>query len=100
MCLSRKTITLEVESDGQEVLVRSYHAMVLEMSDLARTAPEGRVIDQLEDAVIEKGRDILRGTLERAVQERIDDAEKKGLRSGTAHVDRNARPAARRRGNS
>jgi hypothetical protein len=94
MTLSRKTITLEVDNDGQEALVRSYHAMLLEMSDLARTAPAGRVIDQLEDAVLEKGRETLRATLEHSVQERIDAAEKKVRRSGSARAVRNAKTAA------
>lgn len=97
---SRKTITLEVESDAQEALVRSYHALLLEMSELSLKAPSGRVIDELEDVAVEKGRDVLRATLEQAVQERIDEAEKKGLRCGTVHVVRSERIVARRRGSS
>lgn len=97
---SRKTITLEIESDAQEALVRSYHALLLEMSELSLKAPAGRVIDELENVAVEKGRDVLRATLEQAVQERIDDAEKKGLPCGTVHAARSARIAARRRGSS
>ncbi len=97
---SRKTITLEVENDAQEALVRSYHALLSEMSELSLKAPQGRVIDELENVAVEKGRDVLRATLEQAVQERIDHAEKKGLPCDTVHVARNAKTAARRRASS
>lgn len=97
---SRKAITLEVESDAQEALVRSYHALLLEMSELSLKAPAGRVIDELEDVAVEKGRDVLRATLEQAVQERIDAAEKKGLRCDPVHAVRRGRIAAGRRGTS
>jgi hypothetical protein len=93
--MSRKTITLEVDNDGQEALLRSYHAFVLEMSDLAQAAPAGRVLDQLEDMALAKGRETLRATLEVAVQERIHTAEKKGRRYGSARVVRSAKTAAR-----
>ena len=92
--MSRKTITLEIDNDGQEALLRSYHALVMEMSDLALSAPAGRVLDQLEDVAVEKGRDTLRATLEQAVQTRIDAAEKKGRRYGSARVVRSAKTAA------
>jgi phage terminase Nu1 subunit (DNA packaging protein) len=77
--MSRKTITLEVDNQAQEELIRRYHALVQEMSDLARSAPDGRVLDMLEEVAVEKGRDTLRATLEQAVQQRIDASEKKGL---------------------
>jgi hypothetical protein len=93
--MSRKTIMLEVDNDGQEALLRSYHAFVLEMSDLAQAAPAGRVLDDLEEMALEKGRQTLRATLEQTVQERIDAAEKKGRRCGSAHAVRNAKTAAR-----
>lgn len=76
--MSRKTIPLEVDCPTQEELIRSYHALAMELNDLARTAPDGVVIDQLEDLVIERGRETLRASLQQAVQKRIDDAEKKG----------------------
>ena len=95
--MSRKTITLEIDHDGQEALLRSYHALLLEMSDLALSAPAGKVLDQLEDVAVEKGRETLRATLEQAVQTRIDAAEKKGRRCGSAPVVRSARTAAPQR---
>jgi hypothetical protein len=95
--MSRKTITLEVDNDGQEALVRSYHALVLEMGDLAQSAPSGKVLEQLEELAVEKGRETLRATLKQAVQARVDAAEKKGRHCGSARVVRSARTVAPRR---
>ncbi len=98
--MSRKTITLEVDNDTQADLIRRYHALVQEMSDLALSAPHGRVIDLLEEVAVEKGRDALRATLQQAVQQRIDDAEKKGRRCGSAPAATSARIVAGEPGNS
>ena len=97
--MSRKTITLEVDCPAQEELIRSYHALVMELNDLALSAPDGAVIDQLEDLAIERGRETLRASLQQAVQKRIDDAEKKGRRSGSAPAARSAKTEARASGN-
>jgi hypothetical protein len=75
-----RTITLEVEDEGQEELIRQYHAYVMELNQLALTAEMGDVIDQCEEAAVSKGADINRQTLQRAVQRRINAAEKKGRR--------------------
>lgn len=96
--MSRKTITLEVDGPAQEELLRNYHALVMELNDLALTAPDGAVIDQLEELAIQRGRETLRASLQQAVQKRIDDAEKKGRRSGSVPVDTNARTEARASG--
>jgi hypothetical protein len=94
MSTSRKTITLEIENDGEEALVRGFHAMLQEMNDLARTAPNGRIVDQLEDLAVEKGRDTLRATLEHAVQQHIDGAEKKGRRSVSVRAAKSGKTEA------
>lgn len=96
--MSRKTITLEVDCPAQEELIRNYHALVMELNDLALTAPDGVVIDQLEDLAIQRGRETLRASLQQAVQKRIDDAEKKGRRSGSVPAATNARTEARASG--
>jgi hypothetical protein len=95
VAMSGKTITLEIDNEGQEALLRSFHAFVLEMSELAQTAPAGKVLDQLEDFAVEKGRETLCATLQQAVQQRIDAAEKKGRRCVSVRVVRSAKTAAR-----
>lgn len=77
--MSRKTITLEVAPEHEDLL-RQYADFLGEMKDLAASAPEGSVLDVCEEAVIVKGREQQRRLLERAVQARLDEAEKKGLR--------------------
>ena len=70
----------------------------MEMDALALQAPEGQVLDLLENAAVEAGRELTVATLEAAVQKRIDDAEKKAPDCGNARVDVPARTEARRRG--
>ena len=59
-------------------------AMFEEMEQLALTAPDGQVFDVCEQAVIEKGRNLQAATLGEAVARRIEAAEKKGRRPGSA----------------
>ena len=77
--MSRKTITIEIDAD-QEDLLRQYASFLEEMKDLAITAPDGSVLDACEEAVLEKGREHQRRALQKAVQSRLDAAEKKGRR--------------------
>lgn len=78
--MNTRTITLEVETPEQEALIRSYHAYIQELDELALSAPAGEVIDECESVAVTKGQDINRQTLQRAIQRRIDAAEKKGRR--------------------
>ena len=77
--MSRKTITLEIDSEDEDLL-RRYADFLGEMKDLAATAPDGSVLDVCEEAVIEKGREHQRRLLEHAVQARLAAAENKGRR--------------------
>lgn len=77
--MSRKTVLIEVDAED-ETLMRDYAAFLAEMRDLAGSAPEGRVLAACEEAVVERGRTIQQRVLQRAVQERVDAAEKKGRR--------------------
>ena len=77
--MSRKTITLEIDSDLAPLLL-DYATYLDEMKQLAKTVPDGTVLTACEQAVVERGREHQRRILEQAVQARIDDAEKKGPR--------------------
>ena len=94
-----RTITIEIPAD-QELLVRRCLAMAEEMEQLALTAADGTVFDTCETAVLAKGRDLQGQVLQQAVARRIEAAEKKGRRSGSARVEEPKRTAARSRGNS
>ena len=93
-----RTITLHVTSDSQEPLLRQVHSFVTEMDALALQAPEGQVLDVLEDAAIEGGRKLTLATLQGAVQASIDDSEEKARDCEPAPADAPARTAARRLG--
>jgi hypothetical protein len=77
--MARKVIALEIDAEDED-LIRGYAGFVGEMKDLAAITPEGSVLDVCEQAVIDKGREHQRRLLQRAVQARLDAAEKKGLR--------------------
>jgi hypothetical protein len=76
-----------IECDARfENGVRRALAMFEEMEQLALTAPDGQVFDMCEQAVIEKGRTLQAATLGEAVARRVEAAEKKGRRSGSARA--------------
>jgi hypothetical protein len=76
-----------IECDARfENGVRRALAMFEEMEQLALTAPDGQVFDLCEQAVIEKGRNLQAATLGEAVARRVEAAEKKGRRSGSARA--------------
>ena len=75
--MARKVITLEIDAEDED-LIRGYAGFVGEMKDLAATAPRGSVLDDCEEAVIDKGREHQRRLLEHAVQARLDARREKG----------------------
>lgn len=77
--MSRKTVTLEIDSENEDLL-RRYADFLGEMKDLAATAPDGSVFGACEEAVITRGREHQRHLLEQVVQTRLNTAEKKGRR--------------------
>ena len=93
------TITLEVPVE-HEALMRRMLALSEELHQLALDAPDGTVFDACEAAVISKGREVQTQMLEAAVARRIEAAEKKGRRCGSARAAVPRRTAAPRRGNS
>ena len=94
-------ITLECDTPQQEALLRQYHAYLAELVQLADTAPDGTVLDALEDRAVARGRDVLRASLQAAAQRRLDTAEKKTPPCGPAAPASGAgKTAARRRGRS
>lgn len=76
-------VTIECDARFEQGVRRAL-AMMEEMEQLALTAPDGEVFDQCEQAVIEKGRKLQSSMLGEAVARRVDAAEKKGRRSGSA----------------
>ena len=74
-----------VEMDAKhEAIVRRALAMAEEMEQFALTAADGAVFYACEEGVLEKGRNLQAHVLGEAVARRIEAAEKKGRRSGSA----------------
>jgi hypothetical protein len=90
--MSRKIVTVEMDADLAPLLLE-YAAYLDEMKHLAKTAPDGAVLAVCEQAVIQRGREHQRRALTQALQARIDDAEKKGRRSGVAPAEKSAKIA-------
>lgn len=80
------TGTFEYRNDAELRAMEQVIAFVAEMHDLALSAPSGQVLDQCEEQAMGRGRDVLRGTLQQAVQVRIDAAEVKKGRRGSARA--------------
>ena len=80
------TGTFEYRTDAERKAIERAIAFVCEMHDLALVAPSGQVLDQCEQQAMDRGRDLLRDTLQEAVQARIEAAEVKKGRPGGAGV--------------
>ena len=76
--MSPITVHLEVDSAEEAELLRHVHGLLLEMKQLALSAPAGRVLDVCEAAVLAGGQRVSRQMLEQVLQQRIEALEKKG----------------------
>jgi hypothetical protein len=72
------TGTFEYRSERERVAIERAIAFVAEMHELAQATPDGQVLHACEGHALDCGRDLLRLTLRRAVQARVDAAEEKG----------------------
>ena len=80
------TGTFEYRDEAERASIEQAIAFVAQMRDLAVAAPPGQVIDHLEGHALDAGRDLLRGTLERAVQATVELADGKKGRTASARA--------------
>ncbi len=80
------TGTFEYHSEAERLTIEAAIVFAAEMHQLARTAPPGQVLSLCEQQALDQGRDLLRSTLQQAVQTRIEVAEEKGGPLGTARA--------------
>lgn len=82
------TGTFQYQNEAERLSIEAAISFVAEMHQLAQTAPDGQVISLCEGQALDQGRDLLRSTLQDAVQARIDSVEQKGgpLASVPAHA--------------
>lgn len=76
----------EYRDEGERRAIERAIAFVAELRDLAQTAPNGQVLGLCETQAVERGQELLRTTLQEAVQTRVDAAEEKKGRRGTARA--------------
>ena len=72
------TVTFAYRSEQERVAIERAVAFVAEMHSLAQATPDGQILHACEGHVLGADRDLLRLTLQQAVQARVDAAEEKG----------------------
>ena len=62
------------------LLVEQLLAMLGELREACRTAPNGHVLKQAEQIAVDRGRELTRKALESVLNEQAEEVEKKGRR--------------------
>ena len=75
---------IQVESEGEALVVEQALAMYRELNRTCKLAPDGEVLNLAEQVAVERGRELTRKTLEAVLQDQADEVEKKGHRVGRA----------------
>jgi hypothetical protein len=78
--------TFEYRSESERIAMERALAFVAQMHDLALSAPFGQVLDLCEGQALAAGRELMQTTLQQALQTRIDQAEEKKGRHGSARA--------------
>lgn len=71
------TVTFAYRSESERRAIEQAVAFVAEMHSLAQAAPDGQILHACEGHALDAGRNLLRSTLQQAIQTRIDAAEEK-----------------------
>jgi len=72
------TVTFEYRDERERIAIERAVAFAAELHSLAQTAPAGEILHACEGHVLDAGRDLLRCTLQQAVQGRVEASEEKG----------------------
>jgi len=80
------TGAFEYRDDAERIAIEHAIAFVTQMRDLACGAAPGQVLERCENHALNTGRDLLRTTLQQAVQASIDQAEMKKGQIATARA--------------
>ena len=78
------TVTFAYRNEQERLAIERAVAFVAEMHSLAQTTPDGQILHACEGHALDAGRDLLRLTLQQAVQLHIDHAEEKGAAHASA----------------
>ncbi len=72
---------IRVNNPTEALLVEQALAMVREMQGTANAAADGRVLGEVEQLAITRGREFMRKSLEAVVSDQAEAVEKKGRRA-------------------
>jgi hypothetical protein len=72
---------IRVDNPTEALLVEQALAMVREMHETANAAADGRVLREVEQLAITRGREFMRKSLEAVVSDQAEAVEKKGRRA-------------------
>jgi hypothetical protein len=77
---------IRVNNPTEALLVEQALAMVREMQETAEAAPDGRVLREIEQLAITRGREFMQKSLEAVANDQAEVVEKKGRRAGRVRV--------------
>jgi hypothetical protein len=69
--------TFEYRTEAERAAIQRAIAFITQLNDLALAAPPGQVLAACEEQALTAGRDLLRVSLQQAVQSYADSAEEK-----------------------
>src|SRR5438874_2734144 len=92
------TLTVEYTTEAERLVLERAVAFIAEMRRLAQAAPDGQVLDACEGHALDEGRDLLRGVLRQAVQQRLEQAEAGRAAAWQAAAEQPARRLAQAAG--
>ena len=73
------SISIRVESPLQALMAEQAVAMAKQLEATSREAPDGKVLSRLERLAITQGRELIRKSLEAALQAEAEAVEKKRM---------------------
>jgi hypothetical protein len=78
------------QSELQRVIVELALVYAQQLEQVAQAAPAGQLLDHCENAALDHGRQFLRDSLTAALQQQIQEAEKKGAQLAPVLTDTHA----------
>jgi vancomycin resistance protein YoaR len=73
---------IRVNNPTEALVVEQALAMVREMQQTAKAAPDGQVLSRVEQVALATGRELTRKSLEAVLNQQAEEVEKKGRRAG------------------
>lgn len=79
-----KPLELRITDPAEALAVEQVLALVRQLQQTCREAPDGQVLAYAEQVAVDRGRQLMRAALEAVLNQQAGDLEKKGLPGGHA----------------